>query len=84
MPGMDGLRLLDHVLHEPPVPRAIVVLTNRWDHHEMGERMAQAGVHVVPKPFSPSKLSEMIESLVPTDASAQAPKGAGPQTESSL
>ena len=63
MPGMDGLDLLDHVVKHTHVPRGIVVLTNRWDHREIAERLGAAGVRVVPKPFSPTKLAELIEEL---------------------
>lgn len=63
MPGMDGLGLLERVTGFAPVPRGIVVLTNRWDHREIGDSLAKWGVRVVPKPFSPTKLAELIEDL---------------------
>lgn len=63
MPGMDGLLLLDKVHESAEQPRGIVVLTNRWDHREIGQKLADRGVQVVPKPFSPNKLAELIESL---------------------
>jgi len=63
MPGMDGLELLRHVTSRQPRPHGIVVLTNRWDHRKIGEQLANAGVLVMPKPFSPSKLAELIQSL---------------------
>jgi len=63
MPGMDGLELLDKIHEHEHKPRGIVVLTNRWDHREIGQKLAERGVWVVPKPFSPKKLSSMIEEL---------------------
>jgi CheY-like chemotaxis protein len=63
MPGMDGLELIDYVLKEGRVRAGVVVLTNRWDHGDIRDNLSQRGVHVLPKPFSPSKLSELIESL---------------------
>jgi len=63
MPGMDGLKLLEQLRNENRTPRGLVVLTNRWDHREIGESLANWGVHVVPKPFSPSKLAELIRQL---------------------
>ena len=46
----------------------VIVLTNRWDHGEIRDRLAQWGVQVLPKPFSPSRLSELIELLMNTEA----------------
>jgi CheY-like chemotaxis protein len=63
MPGMDGLALIESVMGEGCVRRGVVVLTNRWDHAEIRDRLAEWGVQVLPKPFSPSRLSELVESL---------------------
>lgn len=70
MPGMDGIELLKMLSQAGHQPRGIVILTNRWDHREIGERLAncgpaapRAGVHVVPKPFSPSSLAALIGKL---------------------
>lgn len=71
MPGLDGLELIESVLPQQRVRQGVVVLTNRWDHGEIRERLAKWGVHVLPKPFSPSRLSGLIESLA----------GAGTTTE---
>ncbi|MFQ5472658.1 MAG: response regulator [Dehalococcoidia bacterium] len=64
MPGMDGLELLETLGKSDCKPRGIVVLTNRWDHREIGEQLANRGVQVVPKPFSPSDLASRIEKLL--------------------
>jgi DNA-binding response OmpR family regulator len=45
----------------------VIVLTNRWDHGEIRERLARWGVQVMPKPFSPTRLSELVEALVRAD-----------------
>ncbi len=63
MPGVDGLELIEAVLPRGLVRRGTVVLTTRWDHGEIRERLKQWGVHVIPKPFSPSQLSELIAEL---------------------
>ncbi|MCA9244700.1 MAG: response regulator [Phycisphaerales bacterium] len=63
MPGMDGLELLRRVAATEVAPRGIVVLTNRWDHTEIAAELGQSGVHVMPKPFSPTKLSELIREI---------------------
>lgn len=64
MPGLDGLELIEAVVPGGLVHRGVIVLTNRWDHGEIRDRLAEWGVQVLPKPFSPTKLSELIESLV--------------------
>ncbi len=61
MPGMDGLELLDRIVGDSNAPRGLIVLTNRWDHRDIGQRLADWNVRVVPKPFAPSKLAELIE-----------------------
>ena len=63
MPVMDGLGLLERLKDHEHAPRGIVVLTNRWDHKEIGQSLADRGVRVVPKPFSPTKLAELIGEL---------------------
>lgn len=63
MPGIDGLELLRRIIDTEARPRGIVVLTNRWDHSEIGDELGKWGVHVMPKPFSPTKLSELIRNI---------------------
>lgn len=63
MPGMDGVELVETVLNQGRILRGVIVLTNRWDHGEIRDRLSEAGVHVLPKPFSPSRLSELIATL---------------------
>lgn len=71
MPGLDGVQLIEEVLPQGRVRRGVVVLTNRWDHGEIRDRLAARGVHVLPKPFSPTRLSELIADLtVPAEAGA--------------
>ena len=68
MPGLDGLELVEFALREERVRRGIIVLTNRWDHGDIRGRLAQRGVHVLPKPFSPTRLSELVGSLLAAEA----------------
>ena len=63
MPGMTGLELIDAVLTTGSVRRGAIVLTNRWDHGDIRERLSARGVHVLPKPFSPTGLSALVKSL---------------------
>ena len=67
MPGVDGLELIEAILPQSRVRRGVIVLTNRWDHGEIRERLARWGVQVMPKPFSPTRLSELVEALVRAD-----------------
>ena len=63
MPVLDGLGLLQRVKGHEHRPRGIVVLTNRWDHKEIGQSLSDQGVRMIPKPFSPTKLAELIGAL---------------------
>ncbi len=67
MPVMDGLALLNAIADEPHQPRGVVVLTNRWDHREIAQRLEASRVEVVPKPFSPSRLAALIDQLGSAD-----------------
>jgi two-component system OmpR family response regulator len=73
MPGMDGTELLRRVLSQERLPRGIVVLTNRWDHREIGESLAESGVYTVPKPFSPVRLAELIQEIDGVSTTRRAP-----------
>ena len=66
MPGMDGLALLERLPKDGYRPAGIVVLTNRWDHRELHDRISaeRDNVHVVPKPFSPNALATLIDELL--------------------
>lgn len=64
MPHMTGLELIAELNRGGHTPRGIVVLTNRWDHREIGARLAASEVCVIPKPFSPSALADRIEQIV--------------------
>lgn len=67
MPGMDGIELVEFAVHERRVRNGIIVLTNRWDHGEIRDKLSAWGVHVLPKPFSPSKLSDRVDQLLHED-----------------
>jgi CheY-like chemotaxis protein len=79
MPGLDGLGLIEYVVEHKRVRLGIVVLTNRWDHGDIGDRLAAWGVHIMPKPFSPTRLAEVVDKLTTAGASSgpeDAPGGA--------
>lgn len=68
MPGLDGVLLIEAVLPTGHVRHGVIVLTNRWDHGEIRDRLGQWGVQVLPKPFSPTRLLELLEQLSATEA----------------
>lgn len=78
MPGMTGLELIEKLKPRSDYPRGVIVLTNRWDHREIGEQLATSGVLVMPKPFSPSALAERVNEIAnggavaPAESSKQA------------
>lgn len=78
MPGLDGLGLIEDLRGAGRVKRGVIVLTNRWDHGDIRERLSQWGVEVLPKPFSPSRLSELVASLAGTAAGASSAGAQGP------
>ncbi len=73
MPGLDGLQLIEAVQPTGHVRKGIVVLTNRWDHGEIRDRLSNWGVQVLAKPFSPSRLSDLVAALTSATA-APAPE----------
>ncbi len=78
MPGMDGLALLAELERLQRRPDGVVVLTNRWDHREIGDMLAAGKLHVLPKPFSPSKLAALIAELtVAADGAPATPASEG-------
>ncbi len=64
MPGMDGFELLDELDRLGRRPGGVLMLTSRWDHREIASRLAQQGVRVMPKPFSPTLLAESVRELI--------------------
>lgn len=70
MPGLDGLDLIAALLPAGRVRRGVVVLTNRWDHGDIADQLAAWEARVLPKPFSPTKLAEVIAGLT-SDASPE-------------
>jgi CheY-like chemotaxis protein len=79
MPGLDGLGLIEYAVEHQRVRLGIVVLTNRWDHGDISDRLAAWGVHVMPKPFSPTRLAEVVDKLTaaaPSSSAGDTPGGA--------
>ncbi len=77
MPGLDGVELVEQLVRELRVRRGVIVLTNRWDHGDIRARLAEWDVRVLPKPFSPTKLSELVQNLSETGAMAGDVKDSG-------
>jgi len=67
MPVMDGLDLLEAVRAESLLAHPAIVLTSRCDQVEIEARAAELGAVVHPKPFSPTHLTETVESALKTD-----------------
>ena len=71
MPGLDGLDLLEAARAEGILDRKAIVLTSRCDQREIEARAGKVDAFVHPKPFSPQRLMEAIESaLHSTDEAA--------------
>ena len=80
MPGMDGLQLLSEIMGTPRQPRGVIVMTNRWDHREIGAQLQSWGVHVATKPVSPSKLAALVAEIATGEVPVSEPDSAGGQT----
>ncbi|MBL8879731.1 MAG: response regulator [Phycisphaerales bacterium] len=63
MPEIDGIQLIEQLSARGLAPRGVVVLTSRWDHAQIGERLAGLNAHVLPKPFSPARLADLVEGI---------------------
>jgi len=63
MPLLKGVDLVKQTLLLPLVPRMIIVLTSRCDLAQLKQDLDDPRVHIFNKPFSPSALAELIESL---------------------
>jgi len=74
MPGLTGLELLDRIRELGGADIGVVVLTNRWDHREIGEQLNERGARVIPKPFSPNELAKVVSEMASRSAGA-APSG---------
>ncbi len=72
MPLLDGLGLVDYALRNSRIRCGIVVLTNRWDHGDIANQLHVVKVQVMPKPFSPSKLADLVAQLLGSTARAPA------------
>ncbi|MCF7958043.1 MAG: response regulator [Phycisphaerae bacterium] len=63
MPLMTGMELIKYVLLLPDPPDMIVLLTSRCDVKEIKADINSEKVHLFNKPFSPSALTGLIETL---------------------
>lgn len=75
MPGLDGLELVDGALRDERVTHGVILLTNRWDHGDIRDGMSDRSVQVLPKPFSPTRLSDLVERLTKGTAAVSAAGG---------
>ena len=71
MPRMDGLSLLSHRDAVERL-RGIVVLTGRCDYKELDLSCPKEKVQLLPKPFGPSRLVELVEGLLSLESSPSA------------
>ncbi len=68
MPRMDGLALLGHREAVEPL-RGIVVLTGRCDYKELDAPWCKEKTRLLPKPFSPSGLAQLVDELLSAELS---------------
>jgi DNA-binding NtrC family response regulator len=71
MPRMDGLSLLSERDAIDRL-RGVVVLTGRQDYKELGSIYGKDKIHILPKPFSPSRLVQLVDKLLSDEHSPSA------------
>ena len=77
MPGMTGIELLTTAKAEGLLPNGAILLTSRCDQKEIADAIKANGGVVHPKPFSPSRLIQVIEEKLAASATAVAAAGGG-------
>ena len=75
MPAMTGLELLDAARNEGALPGGVIMLTSRCDQREIAEQIGVFGGVIHPKPFSPSRLLQLVEGKLTSPASGKGPDG---------
>jgi len=63
MPEIDGMELVTQSLLLDDPPRLIILLTSRCDMEKLRQKFDASRVHIFNKPFSPEKLTQLIEEL---------------------
>jgi CheY-like chemotaxis protein len=75
MPGMTGIELLTTGRAEGLLPNGAILLTSRCDQKEIAEAIRANGGVVHPKPFSPSRLIQVVEDKLAAVAGAASARG---------
>lgn len=63
MPRLDGLSLLKECLDRHSL-RGIIILTGRSDYEELRKSVDAPHVRLLAKPFSPRKLSQLVDGML--------------------
>ena len=82
MPRMNGIELIREIDGRGIELKGIIVLTNRCDQAEIAALVKDTGTLIVPKPFSPRKLLELVNNLFAADAVGPADHDARPRRAS--
>ncbi len=72
MPVMTGLELLTAATNEGLLSGGSIVLTSRCDQREIADQVRAVGGDVHPKPFSPSRLIQLVEEKLAAQAAGAA------------
>jgi len=77
MPEMDGLELVQWVRAHKGTALPMIVLSSRCDQESIAARLKAYGVHLLPKPFSPSRLVVEVDRLLGATAGVGDSSGVG-------
>lgn len=72
MPAVTGIELLTTATSEGVLPAGVIVLTSRCDQREIAEQVQAFGGVVHPKPFSPSRLIQLVTEKLSAPAAGTA------------
>ncbi|HOW72008.1 MAG TPA: response regulator [Phycisphaerae bacterium] len=75
MPGMSGIELLQAGKAEGLLPNGAILLSSRCDQKEIADAIRTNGGVVHPKPFSPSRLIQVIEDKLAVVAGPASARG---------
>ena len=75
MPGISGMELLDAAKNAGTLPGGLIVLTSRCDQREITDQVQAFGGVVHPKPFSPSRLLQLVEEKLTSPVSGKGQDG---------
>ncbi len=77
MPRMNGIQFVEWLRVEKKSNVPVIMLSSRSDQANIDERLGELGINIYPKPFSPSRLVEAIETRLEEAATVKGDSALG-------